>query len=68
MKDKIFYACEGIIIGYIGHHIWNDVLIPIIISAACAIITLLVQFFGKRFLNSFYNKKLPPFRENGRGK
>jgi H+/Cl- antiporter ClcA len=66
MKDKIFYACEGIIIGYVGHHIWNDVVLPIIVAAVCAVVTLLIQFYGKKFLNSLYNRKWPKWKHNGR--
>lgn len=67
MRDKIFYACEGVLIGLIGHHIWNDVVLPILVSAACAVVTLLIQVYGRRVLNSFDNwrtiRKLGKFND-----
>lgn len=65
MKDKIFYACEGFIIGLIGHKVWNDVVIPIVVAAVCAVITAYLQHVVKKWLNGRdYKKGL--FKQNGR--
>lgn len=67
MKTKLLYAFEGLAIGFFGHQIWHDVLLPIIVSAVCAVVTLLIQFFGKQALNSWkMNRKFPKFRQNGK--
>jgi hypothetical protein len=57
MKDKIFYACEGIIIGLIGHHVWNEVVLPVFVASLCAVVTLVIQFYGKKFLSMLDAKK-----------
>lgn len=66
MKDKALYAFEGFIIGMIGTHPWKDLVFSIVVAAVCAVVTLLIQFFGKKLLNSLYDKKLPKFKQNGK--
>lgn len=63
--STILYAMEGFIIGFFGQRLLNDVVLPIFIAAVCSVITVLIQFFLKRWLNSRDYKK-GMFKQNGR--
>lgn len=66
MKEATLYFFEGAIIGFIGAHPWEDFLYTVFVAAVCGVVTLVIQFFGKKLLNSFYNRKLPKFKQNGK--
>lgn len=65
--SEILYAFEGLIIGFFGHKILNDVIIPVLVAAVCAVVTVTVQHYWKQFLNSRRYKK-GFFKQNGEDK
>lgn len=65
MKDKIFYAFEGMITGLITYHVWQDVVIPILVSGVCAVITVIIQHFLKKYLAK-REANAARYRQNGK--
>ena len=63
---KHFYEFTGLLIGgsvptvtkLIENEWWTDWARPVIVSAICSIVGLLIMHYGKRFLNSLDNRKL----------
>lgn len=68
MKNQdIIGALGSGVTGYISTVFYETWVQPIIISAVCAVIGLLITHYGRRFLNSLDNRRLfPKFKQNGK--
>lgn len=66
MKERTLYAFEGFILTYAGYHWFEQAALPIIVACVGAALTVFIQHYLKRWLNTRDNK-LPKFRQNGKG-
>lgn len=60
---EFYNAIGGGVLGYIGSKIFETWIQPILITAICAIISLLISHYGKRILE----RKLPTTMGGGGG-
>lgn len=65
MKDRVFYACEGFVVTFAGYHWTEQVLLPLMVACIGAALTVVIQHYLKRWLNTRDNQ-LPKFRQNGK--
>lgn len=62
--EEIKYTLGGGGIGFIGSKLWMDWVQPVLITIICAVISLLIGHFGKKFLNrKQYQER---FKSNGK--
>lgn len=65
MKDKILYIGEGLTVAMIWHYM-QELSMPLLVAALCALTTVTVQHYWKKVLNWIDKKKESKFRQNGR--
>lgn len=68
--QDIFGTLIGWVTGFISSGFYETWIQPMVISAVCALIGLIVTHYGRRILNSWDNwrniKKLDKYKSNGR--
>ena len=49
--EEVRYTLGGGLTGFIGSTFWKDWAQPVAVTIICAVISVLIGHFGKRFLN-----------------
>ena len=68
MKDnivKLFYASEGFCITLVGYHWFEQTLLPIVVAAVGAFVTVLIQHYLKKYLDK-REKDAARYKQNGK--